>query len=213
MNGSINTAVPDARPPSLSGCLHGSPKVDRSLFVAQWLVGRRKLLNLCLRWTGGNISEAEDLLSDACVRVLEHESYALAAVGNATGFWTTVINNLGRDRVRRVRRWKFDWLDDDVDSSVPLAAQTISAEQQVCSKERLESAMADLECLNEKQRKAVLLRCTGLGYSGIGEMLCTSEANARKLVEVARRSLHASSKRWAPASLPKRASQASFPER
>ena len=170
---------------------------DRTLLDAEWLTRRRALLNLCLRWTAGNVAEAEDLLSDACLRILEQSGNASVGVAHSIGFWATVINNLGRDRVRRIRRWKFDCLGDDPDPWAALPAHTISAEQHVASKERLSAAIAKLACLSENQRNAILLRCAGLGYSGIGEMLGTSEANARKLVEAARRALNGSGKRWA----------------
>ena len=155
-----------------------------------WPSGRRALLALCLRWTRGNLAEAEDLLGDACLRVLEGSTGAEAPVASPMAFWATVINNLGRDRVRRARRWKFQADEQGSNALGALPAHTVSADQQVFLKECLAATNRQLQLLNEKQRAAVLLRGRGLGYSGIGKLMSTSPANARKLVEMARRRLN-----------------------
>ena len=155
-----------------------------------WPTGRRALMALCLRWTHGNLAEAEDLLGDACLRILEGNSSGEPQVLSPIAFWATVINNLGRDRLRRARRWKFERDDQESSALGALPAHTVRADQQVFLKECLAATDRQLQLLNERQRAAVLLRGRGLGYSGIGELLCTSPANARKLVEMARRQLN-----------------------
>lgn len=155
-----------------------------------WPSGRRSLLVLCLRWTRGNLAEAEDLLGDACLRILEVSGRGELPLASPSAFWVTVINNLGRDRLRRARRWKFD--SDEPNSSAlgALPAHTVGADQQVFLKECLVATDRKLKSLNERQRAALLLRGRGVDYSGIGELLSTSPANARKLVETARRRLN-----------------------
>jgi RNA polymerase sigma factor (sigma-70 family) len=156
-----------------------------------WPTGRRSLLALCLRWTRGNLAEAEDLLGDACLRILEVASRGeLPIAASPSAFWVTVINNLGRDRLRRARRWKFENEGRESNALSALPAPTVGADQQVLLKECLVATDRKLRCLNERQRAAVLLRGRGVGYSGIGELLSTSPANARKLVEMARRRLN-----------------------
>jgi RNA polymerase sigma factor (sigma-70 family) len=158
--------------------------------VTPWPSGRRALLALCLRWTRGNVAEAEDLLGDASLRILEGSTAGERHVASPIAFWATVINNLGRDRIRRARRWKFERDGQDSGALGTLPAQTVSADQQIFLKQCLVATERQLRLLNEKQRTAVLLRGRGLGYSGIGELLSTSPANARKLVEMARRQLN-----------------------
>ena len=155
-----------------------------------WPLGRRALLARCLRWTRGNLPEAEDLLGDACLRVLEGSNASELPSAASVAFWVTVINNLGRDRVRRARRWKFATEGQDSSALGALPAPTVGADQQVFLKECLAATERKLRLLNENQRAAVLLRGRGLGYSGIGELLSTSPENARKLVETARRRLN-----------------------
>jgi RNA polymerase sigma factor (sigma-70 family) len=156
---------------------------------------RPLLLRLCLRWTRGDLAEAEDLLGDACLRVMEAQSRTQAGLVQPISFWATVINNLGRDRIRRTRRWRFE---DGTQVSALLRAlpsPTVSAEHQVLLRESLAEAARRLERLNGKQRTAVLLRTRGSGYSTIAKVLGTSQANARKLVETARSALVSSAPR------------------
>jgi RNA polymerase sigma factor (sigma-70 family) len=154
--------------------------------VAPWLSERSVLLGICLRWTRGNLAEAEDLLGDACLRILEGEVQQLAAVDRPLAFWATVINNLGRDHSRRSRRWNFDPRDRGANLLGTLPARTASAEQQVFLKECLTATDRGLARLSERQRTAVLLRSAGIDYSEIGDVLSTTGANARKIVAAAR---------------------------
>jgi DNA-directed RNA polymerase specialized sigma24 family protein len=160
------------------------------LLVEPWYVERSSLLSLCLRWTSGNLAEAEDLLGDVCLRILEGGEREGVVIASPSAFWATAINNLGRDRARRTRRWKFDRAGNDLDFLGRLPAQTISAEQQVFLNECLVATGRKLARLNERQRAAVLLRSGGLDYPGIGDSLCTSAVNARKLVQTARKLLN-----------------------
>ena len=144
---------------------------------------RNLLLKRCLRWTGGNLPEAEDLLGDAWLRVLEGaEQQPGSRVLNPRSFLLTVINNLGRDRLRRARRWQ---RGDDVDCET-LEALTSSAEHLVFLRELLAATAKGLGRAGERQRAALLLRSSGVEYSRIAVFLSTSEPNARKLVETAR---------------------------
>jgi DNA-directed RNA polymerase specialized sigma24 family protein len=164
-------------------------RASRSV-VGPWLSGRSALLSLCLRWTRGNRAEAEDLLGDACVRILEGDYRVGAELGSPIAFWATVINNLGRDRIRRTKRWKPESPGDDAGVLGALPAPTIGAEQQLFLRECLAATARKLTRLTDKQCTALLLRSRGLDYSVIGESLHTTAANARKLVETARRLLN-----------------------
>ncbi len=156
---------------------------------APWLSERSALLGICLRWTRGNLAEAEDLLGDACLRILESDERDPAAVDRPLAFWATVIGNLGRDRSRRTRRWNFDYRGRGADVLGALPARTISAEQQMFLKECLTATDRGLARLSDRPRTAVLLRAAGIDYSEIGDVLNTSSANARKLVATARMAL------------------------
>jgi RNA polymerase sigma-70 factor (ECF subfamily) len=167
-----------------------STAIEQPSLMGPWLYERATLLSLCLRWMHGNVAEAEDLLGDACLRVIEVNGRREVEITSPISFWATVINNLARDRIRRTRRWKFERGVNDAGVLGLLPAHTISAEQQVFLRECLAATERQLTHLNDKQRSALLLRSRGLDYPGIGKLLGTSVANARKLVETARRSLN-----------------------
>lgn len=153
--------------------------------VKAWLSEHAMLLGICLRWTRGDLAEAEDLLGDACLRILETTG-SDSGVAHPLAFWATVINNLGRDRSRRKRRWNFDPPGRSAELLGGLPAGSMSAEQQIHLKQCLSATNRDLARLSDRQRTAVLLRSAGIEYSEIGEALSTSSTNARKIVETAR---------------------------
>jgi RNA polymerase sigma factor (sigma-70 family) len=144
---------------------------------------RHVLLKRCLRWVNGNRAEAEDLLGDAWLRLLESSSRQGARPSSQSAFLLTVIDNLGRDRLRRARRWQLG----EPNEYESLEALTATAEQLVLLRERLFRAAQQLDGMTGKERTALLLRSSGVEYVAIATALVTSEANARKLVETARR--------------------------
>jgi RNA polymerase sigma factor (sigma-70 family) len=148
---------------------------------------RDALLKCCLRWTRGDLSEAEDLLGDAYLRVMEAAQQRPCELRKPRSFWLTVINNLGRDRLRRTRRWRTEGDEDAALES--LEARGRSAEDLVLLRECLAEAARGLTRLTQRQRSALLLRSSGAEYAEIATLLATSEMNARKLVETARQLL------------------------
>lgn len=173
--------------PTAAACL-GAQGGAAPPFAELELAFRSKaaFLRLCLRWTRGNRSEAEDLFSDACLRVLEARHGGHAEAGRAPAFWVTVINNLGRDAFRRSLRWRFQSSGTSGDALDQVAAAAPSAEERLGMNERLAAAARALGHLSANQRAALLLRSHGVDYSTIGELLGVTPVNARKLVGTAR---------------------------
>jgi RNA polymerase sigma factor (sigma-70 family) len=160
-----------------------------------WLSSHSTLRRLCLRWTNGNPSEADDLLSDACLRVMELSEKRSCELLSPLSFWVTVINNLGRDRRRHARRWKLERPSEQSDLLASLPARGADLEECMLAKESLAATTQQLDALTARQRAAVLHRSRGLGYSSIAELLETSPVNARKLVETARHLLKVAERR------------------
>lgn len=140
-------------------------------------------LKRCLRWVNGNRAEAEDLLGDAWLRLLEASNRQGAPPCNHGSFLLTVIDNLGRDRLRRARRWQQGGLNE----YESLEALTTTAEHLLLLRERLVSTAQQLDTMKDKERAALMLRSSGVEYVAIAAALATSEMNARKLVETARK--------------------------
>jgi DNA-directed RNA polymerase specialized sigma24 family protein len=117
------------------------------------------------------------------------------SIAKPASYWATVINNLGRDRLRRAQRWRVQGGEraDVILEGLPSLAP--NGEQVFFVRERLLATARRLVGLSSKQRKAILLRSEGNDYSTIAETLQTSEVNARKLVEMGRHALLASWRR------------------
>lgn len=83
--------------------------------LAPWLFSRAQLLKLCLRFTRGHLSDAEDLLSDAFLRAMEAQTRGLD-VTSPFGFSATVMANVARDRLRAAGKRRGSWAayDDEV---------------------------------------------------------------------------------------------------
>lgn len=156
--------------------------------------GSPRLFRLCLRWTSGDLADAEDLLADARLRVLEAYS-GHDRIAKPESFFAAVINNLGRDRFRHACRWRVQRGDGAETLLRRLPAASPSCEQLFLVKERLRQAARRFDRLTASQRTAILLRSEGSEYSTIAQALHTSEVNARKLVETGRRALLASGRR------------------
>jgi RNA polymerase sigma factor (sigma-70 family) len=151
--------------------------------VRLWESSRPRLLKLCLRLTRGNLSEAEDLLSEACVRAIEAESEGVD-VRSPLSFSIAIIKNLARDRWRSARdheaQLSFEGSEPRFASGAP------GPDEQVCTRESLTLAFRVLQSVPPRQRQALVLRTLGDDYSCIARNVGTSEQNARKLVQSAR---------------------------
>lgn len=151
--------------------------------LLSFLVTRRtQLLRACLRWTRGHCADAEDLLSDACLRIIESGHGSAFEVSEPTPFCMTVIANLARDRWRAEQRR---------DTTGPLQVQGDSTQAHgpdeiAASRELLVMMLARSQRLPSAQRRALVLRSFGRDYAEIARSLCTSPGNARKLVQLAR---------------------------
>ena len=160
----------------------GIARAESALPSATGALRRPQLLKSCLRWTHGDWHEAEDLLGDAWLQLFENARRGAEQPLDIRAFLLTIINNLGRDKLRRARRWK----RVDVEACDSIQALTSSAEHLVWLRQRLARAELGLGYVGEKPRAALLLRTRGIDYVRIADLLSTSQANARKLVETAR---------------------------
>lgn len=155
---------------------------------SRWVVGRPTLLRLCLRFTHGNVNEAEDLLSEACLKALEATRQGLD-IQSPIAFVATVIANLASDHRRAARSAGI--LSTPLDTEVSLASHAPTPEKHASARQSLANALRVLERIPPRQRCALVLRSLGDDYSCIARAVGTSEQNARKLVQVARAAVQA----------------------
>jgi len=164
---------------------------ERAL-VRVWLANRGYLERLCLRWARGSGPDAEDLLSDAVLRVLERGSLALADATSPRAWLTAVIANLGRDRNRERRRRKSLDVPFDVDEVQPAPLRSPRGlEDAVHARRELQRLLGPGDSLSSVERQILVGRCLGENYRDLAARLQVSEATARKLAQHGREQLRA----------------------
>jgi RNA polymerase sigma factor (sigma-70 family) len=165
-----------------------TPVNGRTDVLEPWLTRRASLLRLCLRWTGGNHSDAEDLLGDACLRAMEARGDT--EIRSPVSFSATIIANLARDRRRLGRCRRLESLG--LESHPGLVSRGSWPDDLAHAREVLARAISVLERVPARQRSALLLRSLGEDYSRIADQVGTTRQSARKLVQFARAAVQTS---------------------
>ena len=128
-----------------------------------------------------NRAEAEDIVQDAFLRVLERR-HALAEVNNMRVWLVRITWNLTLDRRRRIRP---DQLDKDFADA--LAGSGVPADQAIEETQRMRSVLREIERLPKAERHVLLLSASeDLGSAQIAEVLGRSESATRALLFRAR---------------------------
>ena len=126
-------------------------------------------------------AEAEDVVQDVFVRVLEHRR-SLSAVRDMRVWLVRVSWNLAIDRRRRIRPEQFD--EGFVES---LVAGNLPADEALNEAQRLRAVVRELERLPKAERDVLLLSVVEeLGTAEMAEVLGRSESAVRALLFRAR---------------------------
>jgi RNA polymerase sigma-70 factor, ECF subfamily len=126
-------------------------------------------------------AEAEDVVQDVFVRVLEHRR-SLTAVRDMRVWLIRVAWNLAMDRRRRIRPEQFD--EGFAES---LVARSLPADEALTEAQRLRSVLRELERLPRAERDVLLLSVVEeLGTVEMAEVLGRSESAVRALLFRAR---------------------------
>lgn len=151
---------------------------------------RAALYKICLRCAHGDPEEADDLLAEATLRVMEASYPAQNRIGNPISWWATIIRNIARDRHRqRVCRRELTELARTDETEEELSCPRLDGLSSLVARRELRTAFEVMAQLPERQRQALLLRAIGAEYDEIAREVGTTYANTRKLVQVARRQL------------------------
>lgn|GEM_PF-2464129 len=167
------------------GCGMDAQRTLHSFFMQS----RPVLGRLCLRWAQGNRHDAEDLLSDAVMRLMEAQRASCTPIENPMAWVVTVIANLGRDRLRKNARWG---LSPGAELELQPRLESGPDSTAIARCELRELALK-LRCLTVPQSEALLARGLGNDYEDIAEALRITSASARKLVQLARAGLRSAS--------------------
>jgi RNA polymerase sigma-70 factor (ECF subfamily) len=126
-------------------------------------------------------AEAEDVVQDVFVRVLEHRR-SLTAVRDMRVWLVRVAWNLAIDRRRRIRPEQFD--EGFADG---LVGRNLPADEALNEAQRLRAVVRELERLPKAEREVLLLSVVEeLGTAEMAEVLGRSESAVRALLFRAR---------------------------
>jgi RNA polymerase sigma-70 factor (TIGR02957 family) len=146
----------------------------------------------------GTVSEAEDIVQEALLRV--HEAIERGEeISSPRAYVATIVTRLAIDELRsaRVRRETYvgEWLPEPVaDSPADDPAERVELADSLSL-----AFLVVLESLTPEQRAAFLLHDVfDYGYGEVAEIVGTSEENARQLASRARRHVHEGSPRFDP---------------
>ena len=128
-----------------------------------------------------NPTEAEEVVQDAFVRVLEHRR-SLAEVRDMRVWLVRITWNLAIDRRRRVRPEQMDR-----EFAASLASECIAADQALDEAQQMRSVMREIDRLPKLERQVLLLSAIDdLQTSEMAAVLGRSESGVRALLFRAR---------------------------
>ena len=126
-------------------------------------------------------SEAEDVVQDAFVRVVEHRR-SLPAVRDMRVWLIRITWNLAIDRRRRIRP---EQMDESFAES--LVARSVPADEALDEAQRMKAVLRELERLPKAERHVLLLSSLEeLGTAEMAKVLGRSESGVRALLFRAR---------------------------
>ena len=128
-----------------------------------------------------NPAEAEDVVQDAFIRVLQRQ-HELAAILDLRPWLVRIAWNLALDRARRVKPTQMDEV-----FAATLVATDLPADQALAEAGQIKQVLSAMERLPKKERQALLLSAMDeLSTAEIGSVLGRSESSVRSLLFRAR---------------------------
>ena len=168
---------------SIEGCLtltsneRATPTVDVAALVEAYGAVMFRVAHSVLR----SRAEAEDVVQDAFVRVLERQR-DLHEVREMRVWLVRIAWNLALDRRRRVRPDQMD-----AEFAETLAARCMPADEAIEEAQRMKTVLREMERLPSKEREVLLLAAVDeLGTAEMAQVVGRSESAVRALLFRAR---------------------------
>lgn len=150
----------------------------------KWLEEQDHFYRLCLAWTNGNTCDAEDVIGQAWVKILELDEQVVQSIRKPGPWIAKMLRNLCVDRVRTTNRVRV-LVHNDV--AVPTPQPAPAPDLDISRKQLAEALAEAVARLPDNLRDVVLLRLINeQSYADIGHTLDISVPNARKRVQQAR---------------------------
>jgi RNA polymerase sigma factor (sigma-70 family) len=156
----------------------------RSLLWATWTENRTYYHCLCLRWVRGNRHDAEDVMSEAAIKLMELDLRAAAEVHNPRSWIARVLHNLCADLGRKTIRAR---AIEEVCTTIRAAVDELTPDARL-HENRVGTRVAEVvEELPECLRSVLVMRLAdGLSYKQIAGRLGITDATARKRAQLGR---------------------------
>ena len=123
-----------------------------------------------------NSAEAEDVVQDCFVRVLQHKG-KMAGIGEARPWLVRIVWNLALDRRRRIRP---EQMDDAF--AAALVSRGLAADEAIAEAGRMRQVLAEIERLPGREREVLLLSAMEeLSTVEIAAIVGRSESSVRSL--------------------------------
>ena len=165
--------------------------VSEDVLAEQFATHRAHLIGVAYRLTS-TLSDAEDAVQEAWLRLSGLDIEKRAAIRDLRGWLTTVVGRICLDRLRsataRRERYVGPWLPEPVVTPFGAATSEDPLETVVRDEGVRMAAMVLLDSLTPEQRVAFVLHdAFGVPFSEIAETLGVSEATARQHASRGRR--------------------------
>lgn len=143
-----------ALPRKQSAAAPAEPATQTEVEIASLVEGYGSLLFRIAHSVLRSPVEAEDVVQDTFVRVLEHRS-RLPEIRDLRVWLVRIAWNLALDRKRRIRP---DQMDQSFSDALPAVA--ISADRQFAERSEMQAVFREIDCLPKKERGVAPL-CPG----------------------------------------------------
>ena len=160
---------------------------DESAFAYLVQKYRRPMVSFMYRMSH-NAAAAEDLAQEVFLRVYRSRT-SYEASAKFTTWLYRIATNLAVNHARDTRNERpdktasLDEPDEETGTTMDVADSTLTVEQQILRRERMEAIRAKVQALPERQRMAVIMhKYQQMDYKQIGEVLKLSESATKSLL-------------------------------
>ena len=160
---------------------------DESAFAYLVQKYRRPMVSFMYRMSH-NAAAAEDLAQEVFLRVYRSRT-SYEASAKFTTWLYRIATNLAVNHARDTRNERPDKMasldepDEETGTTMDVADSTLTVEQAILRRERMEAIRAKVQALPERQRMAVIMhKYQQMDYKQIGEVLKLSESATKSLL-------------------------------
>lgn len=165
---------------------------EYSQFWALWFEHQPRIRSCCLRWLNGNQASVEDALSQIIEKAHKYYLKTNEVIRSPFSWLCKVAHNICID-IHRENKKQLMFCSDMSDNPEQYffsIYESEELEEQIMREKKLESLIKTLDLLKSDLKEVIYHRFIDeMEYSEIAEVLCTTQENVRKRVQIARKEL------------------------